>query len=436
MIKQIQKSRDSSSFYEMFQKMRPPAADPVSKYGGIPPRLPASDLIAGLAWHVIQPGGTYASHVNMLTGALLSESALSERRQSLGTTPWRDALGAFLRPVANPYLHPHAFYKELRLVGVDGTTLSVANTPPMKATAKKTKSRRGKAAFFRIGCAAAFELGTHCPLSVRIGENGESEGELAAGAVEIFTEGDLLIGDRYYGNGKWVVRFMNVLGSPFFMVRVQERLTATTIQVLGDGSRLVKIKDPDTGADIIVRQIKAKVRRGGKKWVKIRFWTNLLDHKKYPAKELIPLYALRWEHEIAFREIKEHLHGSHLLLSHTRVTAVQEICALFMAQAVIASIRSDAACKFNVPIMQVSFARTLDMCRNLCWLLSIANNILSSKQIKEITDLAYQELTRQQSKQRRKRSCPRKVRQPVNKWPRLMKNNYDKGEFNYEIRKS
>ncbi len=435
MIKQIPLSSDSSSFYEMFLKMRPPTADPVSKYGGIKPRLPASDLIAGLAWHVIQPGGTYASHVNTLTGEQLSESALSERRQSLGTVPWLDALGAFLRPVANQYLHPHAFYKELRLVGVDGTTLSVANTPPMNATAKKTKSRRGKAAFFRIGCAAAFELGTHCPLSVRIGENGESEGELAAGAVEIFTEGDLLIGDRYYGNGKWVVRFMNVPGSPFFMVRVQERLSAATIKMLSDGSRLVKIKDPDTGADIIVRQIKAKVRRAGKKWVKIRFWTNLLDHKKYPAKELIALYAMRWEQEIAFREIKEHLHGSHLLLSHTRITAVQEICALFMAQAVIASIRSDIACRFDIPVMQVSFARTLDMCRNLCWLLSIAHNILSAKQINEITELAYQELTKQQSKRRRKRSCPRKVRQPVNKWPRLMKNSYDNGEFEYDIRK-
>lgn len=436
MIKQILLSSDSLSFYEMFKKMRPPAADPISKYGGKPPRLPASDLIAGLAWHVMQPGGTYASHVKMLTGEKLSDSALSERRQSLGTAPWCDALGAFLRPIANQYLHPHAFYKELRLVGVDGTTLSVANTPSMKATAKKTKSRRGKAAFFRVNCAAAFELGTHCPLSVRIGENDESEGELAARAVEIFTAGDLLIGDRYYGNGKWVVRFMKVPGSPFFMVRVQERLTATTIQVLGDGSRLVKIKDPDTGADIIVRQIKAKVRRAGKKWVKIRFWTNLLDHKKYPAKELIPLYAMRWEQEIAFREIKEYLRGTNLLLSYTKVTAVQEICALFMAQAVIASIRSDAACRLDVPVMQVSFERTLDMCRNLCWLLSIANKILSPKQIKEITELAYQELTRQPSKPRRKRSCPRKVRQPVNKWPRLMKNSYDKGEFDYEIRKS
>jgi hypothetical protein len=435
MIKPILLSNDLASFYQKFDVIGHAVPKTGSTKTGRPPRLPASDIVAGLAWHVMQPGGTFAYHVSMLTGQRLSESALSERRQSLGTTPWLNALDVFLKPFADLQLHPHAFYKGLRLVGVDGTTLSVANTPQVKTKVKKMKSRRGKAAFFKIGCAAAFELGTHVPLAVRIGENGESEGALAAAMVEIFKEGDLVIGDRYYGNGKWAVRLMSIPDSPFFMVRVKEMLNATTIQMLSDGSRLVKVKNPDTGEDIILRQIKAKVRRPGKKWVKIRFWTNLLDHKLYPAKELIPLYAMRWEQEIAFREIKEYLHGTNLLLSHTTVTAVQEICALFMAQAVIASVRSDAACNHSIPIMQVSFARTLDACRNLCWLLSIGKNIITPEQMSEITELIHQELVSQASKPRRKRSCQRKVRQPVNKWPRLMKNGYDKGEFEYEIRK-
>jgi hypothetical protein len=427
---------DPTAFYQKFKSVQLSDAPLQQAIGGRPPKIEHTDIIAGLAWHVMQPGGTLAHHVSMLTGQKLSESALSERRQSLGTQPWLDALAVFLQPVAEQYLHPHAFYKGLRLVGVDGTSLSIGNTPPIKASKKKTKSRRGKAAFFRIGCAAAVELGTHCSLALRIAEDSESESELAAGVVEVFTEGDLMIADRYYGNGKWVVRLIRVPGKPFFMVRVQERLSATTIKMLPDGSRLVQIYDPDTGDDIIVRQIKARVRRPGGKWVKVRFWTNLLDHNRYPAKELIPLYAMRWEQEIAFREIKEYLRATNLLLSHTIVTAVQEICALFMAQAVIASIRSQAARTYGVPIMQVSFARTLDMCRHLCWLLSIAQDVLTPAQIKEIAHLAQQELVRQLSNPRRKRSCPRKVRQPVNKWPRLIKNAYDKGAFEYGIRKS
>ena len=64
-----------------------------------------------------------------------------------------------------------------------------------------------------------------------------------------------------------------------------------------------------------------------------------MDELCYPAEELIALYAMRWEQEIAFREIKEHLHKNTILLSHTPVTAVQEICALFMAQAMVSRAR-------------------------------------------------------------------------------------------------
>src|SRR4030043_1425956 len=406
MIKPIHRASDFSSFFGKFEAMRLVTPKSGGTKVGRPPRIPVSDIVAGLAWHVMQPGGTFANHVSMLTGEHWAGSALSERRQSLGTALWLDTLGAFLQPIADPVIFPKAFYKGLRLVGVDGTTLNVANTPPMKATAKKTKSRRGKAAFFRIGCVAAFELGTHGPLAVRIGEAGESEGILAAGIVHVFKEGDLLIADRYYGSGKWAARLMATPGQPYFLLRVQERVCATTIRMLGDGSRLVRIKNPDTGEDLVLRQVKAKVRRHGKKWVKVRFWTNLLDHEHYPAKELVPLYAMRWEQEIAFREIKESLHGTNLLLSHTLVTAVQEICALFMAQAIIATARSDVADKQNIPIMQVSFARTLDACRNLCWLLSVAGDILSPVQLSAITAMVYRDLTRQASKPRRKRSCP------------------------------
>ncbi|MFC9932220.1 transposase [Streptomyces sp. NPDC127190] len=35
--------------------------------------------------------------------------------------------------------------------------------------------------------------------------------------------------------------------------------------------------------------------------------TSLLDTEQYPAEELIPLYRHRWEIELAFDEIKNHL---------------------------------------------------------------------------------------------------------------------------------
>ena len=213
-------------------------------------------------------------------------------------------------------------------------------------------------------------------------------------------------------------------------------MCASIIKQLSDGSNLVKINNPDAEEDLIVREIKAMVRRSNGQWVNIRFWTNLLDPIEYPASELIALYAMRWEQEIAFREIKTYLNGNNLLMSNTIITAAQEICALFMAQSVIASVRSEVASKNDIPVLAVSFIKTLDTCRNLAWLMSVGKDIITNDQMVLIAELAQQDLVKQVSKPRRKRGCPRQVRQPIKKWPRLMKNSYVKGKFEYQIRKS
>jgi hypothetical protein len=205
---------------------------------------------------------------------------------------------------------------------------------------------------------------------------------------------------------------------------------------LRDGSCIVTVKDPDSGKSLTLREIKGCVGRQGHRWVKVRFWTNLLDHKRYPAHELLQLYGMRWEQEIAFRELKHYLQDDNLLLSHTTVTAVQEICSLFMAQAVVARVRSRTAANHEIPILQISFDKTLVACRNFGWLTSIAGGILTRGQFRQIAELIEEQIAAQLSKKRRHRSCPRMVRQPINKWHRLMKNHYETGEFMYRMRKS
>ncbi len=419
-----------------FQQLRSVAKKtPIGPRGGRPPRLPMGDIITGLVWHVLQPAGTFAQSIKMLTGVALADSSLSERRQSSGILPWFDALGATLHSVANPNHHPDAFYKGYRLKGIDGTTFAVANTPAVK-TRKKSKTRRGCAAFLRIAAVAIAELGTHAPMALRVGLNDESEGALAADILQELTADDLLVVDRYYGAGKWAARIAALPSVPMFLVRVQSRFNATRIRMLEDGSWIVKVKDPDNKRWMELREIKAKVRRRGKKWITIRFWTNMLDAQCFPAHELVALYARRWEQEIAFREIKEYLHEKNTLLSHTIVTAAQEIVALFMTHAIVTRQRVSAASSHNIPPLQISFQKTVQACRNICWLADVAAPYLPEKILLKIVLAVELQLAERKSKHRRKRSCPRRVRQPVNKWPRLMKNEYHKGEFEYEITKT
>jgi hypothetical protein len=371
--------------------------------------------------------------MKMLTGMVFADSSLSERRQHAGFSPWCDALDLMLRPVAADDKHPEAFYKGLRLVGVDGTTLNIGNTPPMKCR-PKTKSRRGRAAFHRISCVALCELGTHAPIALRIGRDGESEGALAADILSVLTDAYLLIADRYYGAGKWIGRISGTCDhSPKYFLRVNKRHTALPVRVLGDGSKIVKVWDSENGKWLEVREIRARVRRGGQKRLKVRFWTNLLDEQKFTAEELVALYVMRWEQEISYREIKEHLHKDNILLSHTVTTAAQEIAAIFMAHAMVIRRRVAAGIKHDLPPLQISFEKTLHACRNICWLAAVAGPHIDEKIFQQIIETVDELLAENKSGKRRKRSCPRKVRQPINKWPRLVRNSYQKGIFQYDI---
>jgi hypothetical protein len=423
-------------FRKLFADRCPPEASaPAAR--GRPPSLEATDIVAALAWHVLQPSGTFADNLAMLLGEQLrlADSTLSHRRSSLGQLPWLAALQRVLGPIALPALQPEAFYQGLRLMGIDGTTFNVANTPILKRVRRKTRTRRGKAAFHRLCVAALCELGTHAPVALLVGLQDESEGALARQVAAKLRAEDLLIVDRYYGNGRWVGRLVALPQQPRFLLRVREQLRASVLKVLPDGSKLVEVLDPESGRMIRLRQVKARIRRPGGRWVKVRYWTNLLNCTLYPAKELVQLYAKRWEQEIAYREIKHYLHDDNLLLSHTVVTAAQEIYALFMAQAIVAALRGDVARCHEVPIMQVSFGRTLDTLRNLCWLAAVAGSIISTVQFDQIEALAHQRLAETLSAERRRRSCPRLVRQPIRGWHRLTRNSYLIGTTKCEIRR-
>lgn len=302
----------------MVRQHRPSAA-------GAPAKLSAFWLVAGLVFHVLQTCGLLSTHLRQVAGKRLSDSAISERRQTLGSAFFQSLLDRVLARIAQAGVHPRAFYKGLLLAGIDGTNWSVSNTPPIKACVKKTRSRRRAAAFYKLSMAAIYELGTHNPLAARIGVQGESEMALATALLSSLQKGWLLIADRYYGLAKFVVALQALPQAVSFLLRVRKNLKSKILQRLCDGSCLVEIRDRTSGARIHLREIHARVRRRSGPWVSIRLWTNLLDPKRYPAVELVALYGVRWEQEAAYKELKIHLRRSPLLLSHTLVTAARQL---------------------------------------------------------------------------------------------------------------
>lgn len=387
-----------------------------------------------LVFHCLRARGTLAENTRILTGKRIAESSMSQRRQR---TPWSvfAAIMEFaLKPKAQEHKHPEAFYSGLRLVAVDGTEFSVTNTPQILGSLTKAASRRLKAAFAKVRMVTLVELGVHNPLAAAIGKEGESEIALAKTLLGSLPERSLLIADRLYGVGAFVSLLAQELKTKggHYLVRVKSNLKAKVIEAHADGSATVEVK-VSTGGRLMLREVRGRVRRAGGKWAEVRFWTSLLDAAKHPAKELLALYALRWEQEMTYKEMKVDMRQSEVLRSHTVETAAQEIAALVLAHAILAEQRMSIAAKRGCNGLRISFGKTLDWLRSMWTVIALSEGVLTSLQMDAIVRQVFDFIAQTALPKRRQRSCPRALRQPVSSWPRLTKNTYSKGATEYQL---
>jgi hypothetical protein len=395
---------------------------------GRKPRVPLTQVLPALTFHVMQDAGTLAEHLFQLFRTPLADSSWSDRRLRLPWEIFAELMRRALRPRATPQRHRDAFWRGWRLVGLDGTQFSLINTPQVTATVEKARTRRGRAAFAKITTAVLLEIGLHNPLAAAVGRKGESEWALAQRLLAQLPKRALLLGDRLYG----VVAFAVVaraacrrVGSEF-LLRASRSVKPRLIKRLPDGSRLVglPVRAPRNPSRIVewleVREIRVQVRRAGSRAHELRLWTTLLDPRTAPALELAQVYASRWEHELYFREIKRQLRRSAVLQSHTVETGAQEIAAIVLASAIIADERARVATG-HIPALRVSFGQVLNIVRGMWLFLGPFDDVFTDQQKTRVVRRGRALIRRSVLAPRRPRTCARAVRQPVTKWPRLLK---------------
>lgn len=407
---------------------------------GRKPRVPLTQVLPALTFHVMKGPGTLGEHFAELFGAPMADSSLADRRARLPWEIFDDLMRRMLRPRATRTREPEAFWHGWRLTALDGTQWSLTNTPQVTSQVRKARTRRGRAAFAKLPTAVLLELGLHNPVAAAIGRAGESEWALALTLLGQIPPRALVLADRLYGCGAFTAPLQAAcqrVGS-HFLVRAQTSVKARIVQRLRDGSRMVTVTvtpryrvTPDA-TTLTVREIRVQVGRPGQRATTLRLWTSLTDPHAAPALELARLYAQRWEHELHFREVKRHLRRTDLLQSHTVETAAQEIAALVLASALLAVERTRAA-DGQVPVLRVSFAKMLPIVEAMWFTLDVAAPVLTERQTQYILKQMYERMRHQITPARRARSCPRAVRQPVTGWPRLMQNTSIEGPLAFTV---
>lgn len=403
--------------------------------GGGRPKLTLRQLVMSRVFHELQRVGNFSDSVQLTTNTVVSDSALSQRLQSVGIQFFEAILPAVLKPIARPDLHPDVFFNGYHLAAIDGVRFNLKNTAAMKQRALKNRCAKGSGepAFAQLRGVVLVELGHHQPLGAALGWEQEGEQTLFRQlfSTTSLPQKSLLMADQLYGSPSMIWEIKDHLADTgsALLFRAKKNLKAKLKGRPSDGSSIVEVnvlcpqKHRKIGI-LILREIRAKIEYEGEaEPLEIRFWTTLLNEKEHPAAALVELYATRWEEDLFFRELKSHLHRKdNLLDAQTPETAAQEVVAQLLAAALIARQRgavAEVAEVAGVPVRRISFAKVYDKTAGLFEMVARGGDLWTEEVLITYTERVLEELSRTALiPERRGRSCPRMVRQPVKDWPK------------------
>ena len=349
-------------------------------------------------------------------------SSLCRARKRLGVAPVRLLFERIARPLATA-LTPGAFYKGLRLMGIDGVLYTVPDSPANAAAFGYPKGGRGTGAFPQIRKLSLVELSTHAEQAfvlkgIREKESGEQS--MAPALLRHLQRGMLLMWDRGFLSYKL---WQAVLLRCELLARVSARLILRPEKTLCDGSYLARLypNPHDRTKDrwgILVRVIRYThndPKRVGCSQEHVLL-TTLLDAQAHPAQELIILYHERWEIELTFDEQKTHMTPPRVtkpahLRSESPLGVVQELYALSIGHYVTRSLMAEAAAQTEQDPDRLSFLGCLQILKT-----RLPECPADQQARREWMEVFLAELAKERTERRRNRINPRVVRIKMSKF--------------------
>ena len=300
----------------------------------------------------------------------VGKSGISASRTRLGADVMRHIVEQALAPLAQPQTE-RSFYRGLRLVSVDGTTLEVADEAGNREAFGVPGTNKGQTGYPQIRCVGLLENGTHALFGVALGGYKDSEVSLAHKALKNLKPGMLCLADRgFSGYPLWQVA--SETGAQLLW-RIIKNRSLPVLARFEDGSYLSEISPSPatlkkmggkTAPAITVRVIDYHLPGVVDAEPVYRLITTLLDSEQCPADELAALYHERWSIETAFAEIKTTLKGADIVLrSKTPELVRQEFWGLLLAHHVVRKLMLEAALSRQRAPDWLSFKNSLSIIR-------------------------------------------------------------------------
>ena len=290
------------------------------------------------------------------------KSGISQARSRLGAEPLKKLYVAMVVPIAESRTKG-AWYRQWRLISLDGSTLDTADTGENDRAFGRPGSSRGSSAFPKIRFVALLENGTHVLWAARMSKYATDELTLAQDVVPRLRKGMLCLADRFFPGYKLWQAAAQTGADLLWRTRQTARLDVD--RRLPDGSYLSRIYASTSDRrnqrkGIVVRVIDYRLKGVKDPEPIYRLITTILDPAQAPAKELAALYHERWEIETALDELKTHLRGAQIVLrSKTPELVEQEFYGLLMAHFAIRGLMHEAALRADEDPDRLSFLHSV-----------------------------------------------------------------------------
>lgn len=294
----------------------------------------------------------------------VASSAVTQARQRLGSAPIEWLYRHTAQHWGAQSMQRHA-WRGLRLLGVDGTKLSVPDSKANEKEFHKHHGGQGASGYPMLRLVALMVLDSKLCLDAEMGSFASSEQEIASPLWARVPDESLTIVDRGFFYAPTLVPLAAEGSNRHWLSRSRKNSKWTVVEHLGEGDLLVRVrieartrkKYPGLPQSWTMRAIRWREDANGEPKYLV---TSLLDAERYPADDIRQLYVERWEQELAYDDIKtSQLAGKPVLRSRTPDGVRQELWGILLAHNLLRVEMEAVAAKANVSPRRVSFLQAL-----------------------------------------------------------------------------
>lgn len=330
---------------------------------------------------------TAMTHLRRLAGETFSASAYCQARQRLPLALLERVVNSFTQRLATS--GDPGLWRGHRVALIDGSGFSMPDMPELRAHFGQPGGQRPGCGFPVAHLLALIDAHTGFLYDAIVSPLRTHDLAHAAELHPRLSAGDIIVADRgfcSYAHLALISR-MNLHA----LLRVHQRQivsfhphrpcapdilgkgipTSRWVRRLGHCDQLVEWRKPDARpkwmtaeqfaalpAELLVREIKWRVRAPGRRVREVTLVTTLLDAERYPAKAIAELYGLRWQVEVDLRDLKITLRLD-VLKGKKLDTVLKEVQIYVLVYNLVRLVMVQAAKRQRVQANRVSFIDAL-----------------------------------------------------------------------------